>query len=423
MLPPLYYRIKPENIDDIIGQEHLISKDSIIRKSIEKKQPFSFILFGKPGVGKTTLAEAYAKSINAKYVKINASTSNKKEIIDAFNESLNYKPYILIIDEIHDLNKAKQDLFLPYVESGDIFLIGTTTSNPYFSLNKALRSRCHLLEVKQLNNNEIVEGLLKIIKKDNILNKNLNIDNNSLEYIANCSNGDFRFAINYLDLIFLKFDNKKITIDDVKSIIKVPNYIGDKDSSEHYDLVSALQKSIRGSDVDAALYYLNKLAIIQDLSSISRRLLITAYEDIGIANPNACMRCKLAIEAANEIGFPEAIIPLSVSVVELCLSPKSRQAYSASEKAMEYVTKYPCDVLDYLKYKPTNFAEEDKYPYDRPDLWNKIQYLPNIIKNYHFYEPENNSQFENSLNKYYYEIKKEKRSNKLSDLKNKYKLK
>lgn len=419
MLQPLAYRIRPYKIEDIIGQEHLIGENSILFNSIKEKTPLSFILFGNPGTGKTTIAEAYAHSIDLPYVKLNAVTSNKKDLEEAIKLAKINPPYILIIDEVHRINKDKQDLLLPFIEDGTIYLIGATTANPYHSINKAIRSRTHLLEVKKLTDDQIVCGLKKAIENKNGLNNSLKINEEALYYIAKSSNGDFRFSLNYLEILNLSFKNKEVGLDEVKSIVKVNNVQIDKNEDDHYNAVSALQKSIRGSDVNASLYYLARLCVANDLESIARRLLVTAYEDIGLANPNACFRTKIAIDSAKEVGFPEAIIPLSVAVIDLALSPKSKAATTSIYNAYDLASSMPLDVLDYLKYTPVNTLEIDKYPYDRPDLWVKMQYLPELIKNIKLYEPSFNSQYEKVINDNYKKLLEIKRSSNLRELKKK----
>ncbi len=241
-----------------------------------------------------------------------------------------------------------------------------------------------------------------------------------MSYIARLSGGDMRFALNLLDISSVQFGlNKKhvISLEEVESIEKVPNIASDKDEEEHYDTVSALQKSIRGCDVNAALYYLAKLCISNDLDSIKRRLLVTAYEDIGLANPNAVLRCQMAIKAAEEVGFPEAIIPLGDAVVDLCLSPHSKAGCLSIESAMDFASKTPLEVKDYLKLTPINMKEEDKYPYDRPDLWERIEYLPDSIRDKKFYEPSYNSSYEKALTANYERLLKQGRTSSLSSLK------
>ena len=425
MQRPLAFRLRPTKLDDVIGQEDLVGKNGFLRKSVENKTPFSFILFGEPGTGKTTIAECYANEMGAKYYKINATSSNKKDLVDAINDSKNYECPILIIDEIHRLNKDKQDILLPALEDGTIYLIGATTANPYISINKAIRSRCHLLEVKKLTLNELEEGLKRAITSPKGLNNKINIDEESINYIARQSNGDFRFALNYLEIVDVTYKNENITLEKVKKVIKVPNSGIDNDEDGHYDAVSALQKSIRGSDVNAAIFYASRLLAAGDLDSLARRLLVTAYEDIGIANPQACMRTKIAIESAYEVGLPEAIIPISVAIVDLALSPKSKAACIAMQKAMEINNDLPIDVLDYLKYTPVNVSEEDKYPYDQPEVWPHLQYLPDIIKNTKFFtiNPNAESSYEKFLNEQYKKYLSTFKSKDIRKIKNLYKKK
>lgn len=419
MQQPLAFRIRPNSIEEIIGQEHLIGKNSILYNSIKEKIPLSFILYGTPGTGKTTIAIAYASSIHLPYISLNAVTLNKKDLEDAINLAKKNPPYILIIDEVHRINKDKQDILLPFIEDGTIYLIGATTANPYISINKAIRSRTHLLEVKKLSYDEIVLGLKNAISNPKGLNNSIKVDDEILTYIAKSSNGDFRFALNYLEIISLSFKNEEITIDKVKSIVKVSNIQLDKNEGDHYNAVSALQKSIRGSDVNASLYYLARLCAANDLDSIARRLLVTAYEDIGLANPNLCMRTKIAIDSAKEVGFPEAVIPLGDVVIELALSPKSKAGANSIHYAMDLVQSNPLDVLDYLKLTPVNTLDIDKYPYDRPDLWVKMQYLPELIKNIKIYQPSFNSQYEKVLNENYKKLLEVNRSSNLRELKSK----
>ncbi len=425
MKRPLAFRLRPTKLDDVIGQKDLVGENGFLRKSVENKTPFSFILFGEPGTGKTTIAECYANEMHAKYFKINATSSNKKDLVDAIEQSKNYECPILIIDEIHRLNKDKQDILLPALEDGTVYLIGATTANPYISINKAIRSRCHLLEVKKLNLNELQEGIKRAIASPNGLDNKLKIDDEAIRYIARQSNGDFRFALNYLEIISFTYKDENVTLDKVKSIIKVPNSGIDNDEDGHYDAVSALQKSIRGSDVNAAIFYASRLLAAGDLDSLTRRLLVTAYEDIGIANPQACMRTKIAIESAYEVGLPEAIIPISVAIVDLALSPKSKQAYLAMAKAMEKNQDLPIDVLDYLRYTPVNVSEDEKYPYDMPEVWPHLQYLPDIIKNTKFFimNPHAESSYEKFLNEQYKKYLSTFRSKDIKKIKELYKKK
>ena len=422
MNKPLAFRIRPKTLKDIIGQEDLVGENGFLTNSVKAETPISFILYGPPGTGKTTIAEAYANSLKAHTIKLNAVTSNKKDIEQAILEAKLYPTTIVIIDEIHRINKDKQDILLPYVENGTIFLIGATTANPYISINRAIRSRVHLLEVKALTTSDIVTGLKRAIENKDGYDKKLKIDDASLEYIAKSSGGDFRFALNYLEILSISFKNQEITIDKTKTVLKVSNLITDKDEDGHYDSVSALQKSIRGQDVNAALYYAARLLISGDLESLTRRLLVTAYEDIGIANPQACMRTKIAIDSALTVGLPEAVIPLSVAIVDLCLSPHSKTACLSMYKAMDAAKDMPLPVLDYLKYTPVNVAEEDKYPYDLPSVWPYLQYLPEALKDAKFYLLNKNasSSYEKALNDNYLKISNIIRSSNIREVKKKH---
>lgn len=420
MREPLAYRVRPKTLDDVVGQKHLVGEDSFLKKSVNLGALFSLIFFGPPGTGKTTIAEAYAKSMNVHYMSLNAVTCTKKELEAAVEESKVWHPMILIVDEVHRLDKTKQDFLLPYVEKGSFFLIGATTSNPYIALNTAIRSRCRILEVKPLEDADIVEGL----KRANALPEGLSgkgkYTEDAYKTIARLSGGDMRFALNILEESFVQYgESHEITDEDILAIESVPNYAMDKNEEEHYDSVSALQKSIRGADVDAALYYLARLCAAQDMDSIRRRLLVIAYEDIGLGNPMAVMRTQMAIEAADKVGFPEAVIPLGNAVIDLCLSPHSRAATESIEKTMEFASQRSFQIQDYLKFTPVNMAEEDKYPYDRPGLWEKIQYLPNSYAKMKFYRPSYGSKYEQALNANYERLCKQPRSNNLAALKTK----
>lgn len=421
MLDPLAFRVRPQNLDEIIGQKELVGPNGFLRRSIAKKAPVSMILFGPPGTGKTTIAMAYARSMGIHYTVLNAVTTDKKEMQQAIEDAKLFGHAIIIMDEVHRLDKTKQDLLLPYVENGTFFLLGATTANPYISINRAIRSRCRVFEIKPLSEEEVVEGLQRALVSEKGLNNELSIDEDGLQYIARLSGGDLRFALNMLEEASIQFDQgSTIGEKEMRTIERVPNFAMDKNEEEHYDSVSALQKSIRGSDVDAALYYLARLCIAEDLDSIKRRLLVTAYEDIGLANPSAVMRCQLAIGAAEQVGFPEAVIPLGFTVCELALSPKSKASCKSIEDTMAFAATKPFMVQDYLKLTPVNMAEEDKYPYDRPDLWEKIQYLPEFVKNMQFYESNktSRSQYEKALNDNYERMKKQGRSSNLRALKN-----
>ena len=418
MNAPLAYRVRPHTLDDIIGQKHLVGEDGFLRHLMESNTLVSMIFYGPPGSGKTTLAEAFSRSMDAHLIQAKRCyEQQKRNGRTAIEESRLFPHPIIIMDEVHRLSKDKQDLLLPFIESGTIYLIGATTANPYIAINPAIRSRCHLLEVKPLTQKEIIEGIHRVIELPNGLNNMYTFSDEAVATIARLASGDMRFAMNLVEVATLGSKKMHIEKSDIDAITKIPNYLMDQDENGHYDAVSALQKSIRGSDVDAALYYLARLCAAGDLESIERRLLVTAYEDIGLANPQAVTRCATALESARKVGLPEAVIPLGFTVCDLALSPKSKVACNAIHKAMDVATSSPLDVMDYLKLTPVNVQEEDKYPYDRPDIWEKIQYLPELIKNMQFYEPSDHSSYERALNENYRRLKKQGRSKDLRRLK------
>lgn len=420
MKQPLAFTLRPETIDDVIGQKHLIGKDKILRKCVEKEVLYSMIFYGPPGTGKTTLASVLAKSLQRPYRLFNAVTGNKKALDIIFEEAKITPGLVVIIDEVHRLNKDKQDLLLPHIENGNITLIGATTANPFHSINPAIRSRTHLFEVKTLQTNEIKEALINALQSDKGLKNEYTMDDEALTLIAKQCNGDLRFALNVLEICALACPQNHIDIDLVTSFAQIPNRSIHKDGDEHYNALSAFQKSIRGSDVHAALYYLAILISSNDMDSIERRLLTIAYEDIGLGNPAACARTVNAIDAAKRIGFPEARIPLANAVIDLCLSPKSKSAEAGIDTALSCIQHHAYPMPDYLKYTPVNMREEDKYDYSMNLIWDKIQYLPNELKNEKFYIPELTSQYEKVLANNLDKLEKTNRSNNMAQLKKNY---
>lgn len=412
--------MRPTSLAQVIGQDEIVGERGFLRTLISNESLVSMILFGPAGTGKTTIAEAFCKDYKVNYIKLNAVTSNKEEMQQAIRESRLFDPTIIIMDEVHRLNKDKQDLFLPYLEAGDFYLIGATTANPLLSINKAIRSRTRLLEVKKLRAEEIIVGLRRAVVAPEGLDNSRQFEDSALNYIAKIAGGDLRYAYNILETAALSFlKNHLITEEDVRSLNYFPNALADKDDEEHYDTVSAFQKSIRGSEVDAAIFYLAKLLVSRDLEGTIRRLLITAYEDVGLANPAAVDRCYNACQVALGAGLPEAMIPLAFTVVDLALSPKSKSACLAIENAMAVVENRPTSVRDYLRLTPVSASEEDKYPYDRPDLWELIEYLPENLETAKFYEPNLQSKYESNLFINYDRLIKQARSASLRLLKNK----
>ena len=392
-------KIRPKKLCDVIGQDHLIGENKIIYNLIKNKKMFSCIFYGKPGIGKTTLANVIVNELGVNYRFLNATTSKIQDFNIVIEEAKMNGEMVVIIDEIHRMNKDKQDILLPYLETGLIILIGLTTSNPYHKINPAIRSRCQIFELHELSNNDIVKGLKKACKSL----EDIKIDDDTLNVIANNSGGDFRAALNHLELAYYGSSDKTITIDTLKNINSKPIIFADKNEDGHYDLLSAFQKSIRGSDIDASLYYLGRLIEIGDLDSIYRRMSVIAYEDIGLANPGMGPKVIAAISASELVGLPEARIPLSVVVSELALSPKSNSAHVALDNALNDIRKGNTgNVPNHIK---TN-SKDYKYPHDYPKYWVKQQYLPDNIKNRKYYKPRINN-YENNLNKINNEMRNE----------------
>ena len=375
--------LRPTKLEDVIGQQHLVGENKVLYNLVKNKKLFSMILFGNPGIGKTSIANAIVSELGIKYRMLNAVINKKTDFDIVIEEAKMYGEMVLIVDEIHRMNKDKQDILLPYIENGKIILIGLTTSNPYYKINPAIRSRCQIFELFSLTQDDIKNGLIKATKK---LPK-IDIDEDAIDLIAKLSSGDFRSALNLLEISYFSTSDHKIDVDIVKSINSKPVIIGDKDESGHYDLISAFQKSIRGSDVDAALYYLGRLLLIGDLDIIYRRMTVIAYEDIGLANPGIGPKVKAAIDACEMLGLPEGRIPLSVVITEMALSPKSNSAHIALDVAMDDIQNGSTgDVPHWIRTNSPLY----KYPHDYPNHWVKQQYLPDNIKNRKYYKPCNN---------------------------------
>lgn len=378
-------KLRPQKLEDVIGQKHLIGQNKVLTNLVKNNKLFSMILYGTPGIGKTSIAISIVEELNTRYRMLNAVINNKKDFDVVVEEAKMYNGIVLIMDEIHRLNKDKQDLLLPYLENGLITLIGMTTANPYHAINPAIRSRCQIFELKPLNNEDIKQAITKVINS-NILN-NISIDNEVINYIINNSNNDLRYVYNLIEVSYYASNNGHITLELIKSISAKGNIYIDKNGDGYYDTISAFQKSIRGSDVNASLYYLAVLIEAGDIDIICRRLSVIVYEDIGLANPNLGPHVDAAINNALRLGLPEARIPLAQIVIELALSPKSNSAELAIDKALNDVrTKKIGKVPKHI----VNHSPDYKYPHDYNHDYVKQQYLPDEIKGATYYTPKEN---------------------------------
>ena len=405
MNKPLAMKLAPTTLNDVIGQDHLIGKGKILTNLVKNKKLFSMILYGKPGIGKTSIANALVNDLDVRFRFLNATTNNKKDFDIVVEEAKMYGELVLIMDEIHRLNKDKQDLLLPVLESGLITLIGMTTSNPYHAINPAIRSRCQLFELHELEEKDIIKGLKKAIKHPDL--DGIKIDNKSIELIAKLSSNDLRYAYNLLEIAYYSTDDKIVTEERIKSINNRPVFFADKNGDGHYDVLSGLQKSIRGSDVDASLHYLARLVAEGDLESIYRRLSVIAYEDIGLANPAIGPRLDAAINAAERVGLPEARIPLGTIVTEMALSPKSNTAHIAFDEALKDIEEGNVGNLpNHIKTDSPDY----KYPHNYPGAYVVQQYLPDKIKNKKYYHPKDIG-YEKTIKEIYEKIEKLKDSN------------
>ncbi len=390
-------KLRPQTLDDIIGQEHLVGPNKIIRNLVNNNHLVSMILYGKPGIGKTSIAFAIANTIKKPYRMLNATINNKQDFDIVIEEAKMNGEMIIIMDEIHRLNKDKQDLLLPYIENGLITLIGMTTSNPYHKINPAIRSRCQIFELKELTIDNIKTGIKHAAKHL----KDITLDDDALNTIARLCSGDLRSAINLLEVAYYGTSDHHVTIEAVTNVNSKAIFFADANEDGHYDVLSGLQKSIRGSDVDASLHYLARLIEEGDLDSIYRRLSVIAYEDIGLANPGIGPKVMAAIHAAELVGLPEARIPLGTIVTEMALSPKSNSAHVALDLALSDIENGTTGNLpEHIKTNSPLY----KYPHDYPNSWVKQQYLPDNIKNKKYYQPKNNK-YEMNINKIHEEMK------------------
>ncbi len=386
-------------LSEFVGQDHLIGTNGILKKMLDNNQFISTLLYGPPGTGKTSIIKMLLKEAGKNYFFIDAANATKQDIINIINSQS--KEIFLIVDEFHRLNKDRQDLLLDKLDSGELIMFGLTTENPYMSVNKAIRSRLLICKTNSLNNEQLRLIFMNLLAK---VNPKYKIKKELLDYLILNANGEARVLQNYLEALLLYIENNtEITKEMIRAVITESRLeIGSID--DYYLLLSALQKSIRGSDVDAALYYLSRLINYGDLKSIIRRLLVISYEDIGLANGGLIQKTYMAINSALEVGLPEASIILSYIVIELAISPKSNSGYLAIDKALNTKDYKIPDNLDNNKLKAGLYKY--RYPHDYPGALTSDSYLPEEIKNAIFYKPKDSSNYEKLLKERLKEIDK-----------------
>lgn len=389
-------KLRPNKLSDIVGQSHLVGKNKILNNLVKNNKIFNMIFYGKSGIGKTTIALALMNELKINYRILNATINSKKDFEVVFEESKMYDDLVLIVDEIHRMNKDKQDLLLSFIESGQIILIGLTSSNPYHSINPAIRSRCQLIELKELSEEDIINALEKVknVYSDIVLTDEIK------SYIARLSAGDLRYAYNLIEFCYNSFGSS-FTIENIKEISSRTNIFYDKNEDGYYDVISAFQKSVRGSDVDASVHYLVRLIDAGDFDILYRRMLVIAYEDIGLANPTLQTKVLTAIESAERLGLPELYKPLTQAVIEMALSPKSNTIEQTYQAAINDLRKNNVGrVPEHIRTTSPNY----KYPHMYKNHYVKQQYLPDNIKTSKYYFPGDNK-YEQAMSQYNEKIK------------------
>ena len=412
---PLAYRMRPTCLEEVVGQQHLVAPGKIIARMIAAKQLSSMILYGPPGIGKTSIASAIAGTTKYAFRTLNAATDTKKELQIVIEEAKMSGTVILLLDEIHRLDKPKQDFLLPHLENGRIILIGATTENPYIAINPAIRSRTQIFELIPLTPEEIHQALKRALTDETkgLGNYNVEITDGAMHTLTHFSNGDVRSSLNALELAVKSTpeneDRKIIITEEIAgNCLQRKVFAHDKNGDQHYDVISAFQKSIRGSDVNAALHYMARLIEAGELITLIRRLLVIAYEDIGLANPAGASRAVLAVQAAEKLGLPEARIPLANAVIELALSPKSNTAILSIDAALSDIRQgksgnIPSHLQDahYQGAKKLGRGTNYQYPHNYPNHWVKQQYLPDTLKHTQYFHPDPTSKFEEALKEQY----------------------
>ena len=412
---PLAYRMRPTCLEEVVGQQHLVAPGKIIARMIAAKQLSSMILYGPPGIGKTSIASAIAGTTKYAFRTLNAATDTKKELQIVIEEAKMSGTVILLLDEIHRLDKPKQDFLLPHLENGRVILIGATTENPYIAINPAIRSRTQIFELIPLTPEEIHQALKRALTDETkgLGNYDVEITDGAMHTLTHFSNGDVRSSLNALELAVKSTpeneDGKIIITEEIAgNCLQRKVFAHDKNGDQHYDVISAFQKSIRGSDVDAALHYMARLIEAGELITLIRRLLVIAYEDIGLANPAGASRAVLAVQAAEKLGLPEARIPLANAVIELALSPKSNTAILSIDAALSDVRQgksgnIPSHLQDahYQGAQKLGRGTHYQYPHNYPNHWVKQQYLPDTLKHTQYFNPDPTSKFEEALKEQY----------------------
>lgn len=395
-MKPLAYRMRPQRFEDVFGQDHLIGVNGVLTSMLDKKKWLSFILYGPPGTGKTTIAQIFAKTSGLDHYFFNASTDSKARLKDIL-DTTSYHDILIVIDEIHRMKTDVQDYLLPYMENGNATVIGLTTLNPYQSINMAIRSRCHLYEVKKLDDEAIEKAIFSAIRE---LDVDIRIDKNAVSAIVRYANHEVRTALNILESASLVLKDGDVL--NALTVYRVAGRIShdlDDHEDHFYELLSALQKSIRGSDVDASIHYLARLITLGDLQAIIRRLLVIAYEDIGLANPMMGPKVLAACDAAVKVGFPEARIMLSTIVIDMAISPKSNTAIVAIDEALsDYEHIDTGSVPDHANNRKIKLNPDIyHYPHQDKDSLNDQSYMPEIIKDKVYYHPKDESAYEKAL--------------------------
>lgn len=422
---PLASRLRPTTLDEVVGQQHIIGKDKLLYRAIKADKLSSVIFYGPPGTGKTTLAKVIANTTSAEFTQINATVAGKKDMEEVVNKAkelkgMYQKRTILFIDEIHRFNKGQQDYLLPFVEDGTIILIGATTENPYFEVNGALLSRSSVFELRPLSQEEVETLILRAVQdeKKGMGSYHAVIEEDALHFLADLAGGDARSALNAVELGILTTPRSEdgmihITLDVASECIQKRVVRYDKTGDNHYDTISAFIKSMRGSDPDAAVYYLAKMLYAgEDIKFIARRIMICASEDVGNADPMALNVAVSAAQAVERIGMPEAQIILSQAVLYVATAPKSNSACNAVFAAMDNVKKYKTTVPVHLQdahYKGSaklGYGIGYKYAHDYPNHYVKQQYLPDEIKDAVFYEASDNG-YEQTIKAHMKRIKDE----------------